>query len=155
MHGNRLSRFLQSSSIINELLAPREHGIAVITCLLSGLQVFNGDFNSQTRLTRLIKGVHGLHVYATEFWTEYLLSEVAATGKPDISSQFFSMALLLANRLDEAAVTIASTGCIGASDNRDDRLQLLLEHKVLYKHIKAAMESRSRKRLEMELLSGQ
>lgn len=140
---------------INERQALSDHGIAAVTCLLSGLQVFNGAFNDQTRHIRLIKGVHGLHIYATEFWTEYLLSEAEATGGPDISSPLLAMAVQLANRLDEAAATAAPMECIGAADDNDERLLLFQGYEMLYKHIGAAMKARSRKRLEMELLSGQ
>ena len=117
--------------------------------------MFNGAFNEQGRPIRLIKGVHGLHVYATEFWTEYLLSEAEATGGPEISSPLLAMAFRLANSLDEAAATTASMECIGAADDNDKRLLLFQGHEALYKHIKAAMKARSSKRLEMELLSGQ
>ncbi|KAI9768489.1 MAG: hypothetical protein M1840_004899 [Geoglossum simile] len=149
-----VKEFLQSSSLgLDERQALNDHGIAAVTCLLSGLQVFDGAFNKQTKLIRLIRGVYGLHVYATEFWTEYLLSEAEATGGPDISSPFLAMAFRLANRLDEAAATTASMECIAADDD-DKRLLLFQGHEVLYKHIRAALGSRSRKRLEMELLSG-
>ena len=153
---NERSRFLQSSSLgINERQALSDHGIATITCLLSGLQVFNGAFNEQTRPIRLIKGVHGLHVYATEFWTEYLLSEAEATGGPEISSPLLAMAFRLADRLNETVATTASIKCIDATNDNNERLLFFQGHKALYKHIGAAMEARSSKRLEMELLSGQ
>jgi hypothetical protein len=67
----------------------REHGIASITCLLSGLKVFQPDYPHLERSLRVLKGLHGFHVYASEYWVDYILSIVTsqdALSQPDLLS---------------------------------------------------------------------
>jgi hypothetical protein len=151
-------RFLQSSQgriSISENKALREHGIAAVTCLLTGLQVFGNLFEERKRLLQLVRGVHGLHVYATEFWIEYLLIDASLMGGPDVSSPLFVLASELAERLNESTITTASKELIANTSDIDERLRLFQQHEVLYHQMKAALSARSRKRLELELLQRQ
>ncbi|KAF2868791.1 hypothetical protein BDV95DRAFT_630472 [Massariosphaeria phaeospora] len=153
--GRLAPRFLQSCQngvAITQHEALREHGLATVTCLLAGLQVFNAAYNEQTRLLRLVKGVHGFHIYATEYWTEYLLNEGATSGGLDPTSSLCTLATQLTSKLEG---TVSSTALTHIKDNAatlDERLKYLHNHEILRRHVECALLSRSRKRLESEVL---
>jgi hypothetical protein len=147
-------RFLQSPSstiVINEHEAQIEHGAAAITCLISGLQVFSTSFDRQKRLLRLIRGIHGFHVYATEYWSEYLLSNTFDSDGLVTSSTLLVKASLFADRLDEAALATHSIASTFGNAAIDERLMLFREYQNLYKYLEAALNSRSQKCLEQQL----
>lgn len=151
-------RFLQSTQArisISERVAVREHAIASVTCLLAGLRIFHEDFDERVRLLQLVGGVHGLHVYATEFWIEYLLSDAALTNGFDISSDLFALASQLAQRLSASRTDPLFKKLTVQPSDVDERLQLFQQHELLYEHMKAALNARSRKRLEIELVQDQ
>jgi hypothetical protein len=131
--------------------AMREHGVAAVSCLLSGLQVFNKRYDEQTRLLRLIKGVHGFHVYATEYWTEYLLANAAIGGGLEGSHKLLDLASRLAETLDSMTVVLPPKMKV-SSGSIDDRLRLLKRYGSIEKHVERAMVARSQKRLDSELL---
>jgi hypothetical protein len=136
----------ESVLTIRESEANREHGVASIAILLAGLDVLDTTYCESTRSLRLIRGVHGLHNYATEFWTEYILADAAIVGGLDRTSQLCILADRLASRLH---VQCPRTEYL---TNADDRLKFF-EHDVgLYGCISAALKARSRQRLESELL---
>jgi hypothetical protein len=56
----------QSKILITEDKVIREHVIASATCLLSGLEVFQPEYSCSVRSLRVLKGLHGFHVYASE-----------------------------------------------------------------------------------------
>jgi hypothetical protein len=147
-------RFLQSPSstiVLNEHEARIEHGAAAITCLISGLQVFSTSFDRQKRLLRLIRGIHGFHVYATEYWSEYLLSNTFDSDGLIASSTLLVKASLFADRLDEAALATHSIASTFGNAAIDERLMLFREYQKLYKYLEAALNSRSQKCLEQQL----
>ena len=131
--------------------ALREHGVAAVSCLLSGLQNFDRLYNEQTRLLRLIKGVHGFHVYATEYWTEYLLANAASSGGLRGSQKLLDLATQLAETLDSMNTSPPAKLKI-ASGSIDDRLGLLEEYGTIQKQVEKALLARSQKQLESELL---
>ena len=152
---NRHPRFLQSSRsnlIINEQDALREHGMATFACLLSGLEVFGETYEEHHRYLRVAKGIHGFHIYATEHWTEYLLSHAVSEGGVNISSPFVTLACLLANKLDETILQESPVEIDSELSVSDQRLTLLGQHPVLCKQVEAALRGRSLKRLENELV---
>ena len=154
-HADEQSRFLQTSSsnlVINEQEALQEHGIATITCLLSGLEVFSKTSEEQTKYLRVVKGLHGLHVYATEYWTEYLLSHAASAGGLDTNSSLFALAYRLADRLEETVNPTTTKEVDSESRMLDERLITLRQYITLYRQVERALKARSLKRLEAELL---
>lgn len=154
----QFSRFLQSTQArisISERVAVREHATATVTCLLAGLRIFHEDFDERVRLLQLVRGVHGLHVYATEFWIEYLLSDAALTNGFDVSSDLFALTSQLAQRLSAGRTDPLSKKLTVLPSDVDERLQLFQQHELLYEQMKAALNARSRKRLEIELLRDQ
>ncbi|RMJ17032.1 hypothetical protein CDV36_003297 [Fusarium kuroshium] len=99
-----VKEFLQSPSsniAIHKQQALHEHGVATVTCLLSGLRVFGSQFPEQEKFLRVGKGLHAFHVYATEYWTEYLLSHAARAEGLDTASP--ALLMILARQLAEAA----------------------------------------------------
>ena len=129
--------------------------MASIECLTSGLEVFNPAFDERERSNRLIQGIHGFHIYATEFWTEYVLTEAAFPGTSHASS------LLVRRAIEFSQLLHAGTEDVGILKVMEDvvisdrRLSRLQPWDSLYQHVAAAMRCRSRKRLEMELLQAQ
>ncbi|KAI0466178.1 hypothetical protein F4859DRAFT_334509 [Xylaria cf. heliscus] len=58
---------------INRNRAHLEHAIATTTCISSGLDVFQPSYLPQDRLVRMLRGLHGLHVFAYEHWIDCIL----------------------------------------------------------------------------------
>jgi len=144
-------QFSSSAVALKEEDALREHGIAAVSCLLSGLQVFNKSDNEHNKLLRLIKGVHGFHVYATEYWTEYLLANAAISGGLEGSPKLLNLATRLTEALESMAI-IPPPELKLSSGSTDDRLSLLKQYGPIQKHVEKALLARSQKRLEFELL---
>ncbi|OBS23023.1 hypothetical protein FPOA_09341 [Fusarium poae] len=72
---NSVKEFLQTSSqpiFLRERQSLQEHAVATVACLISGLKFFDDAYPAHDRVLRVAKGLHGFHVYATEFWTEIL-----------------------------------------------------------------------------------
>lgn len=136
--------------VIKEREALLEQGVASITCLLSGLHVFSDAYNEQDKLLRLVKGVHAFHIYATEYWTEYLLTTAADCGGLEASPTLLSLAYRLTDVLEKVPLAPPSqpTTC---STTVDDRLSLLGQHSVLQKYVENALLARSQKQLEHEI----
>lgn len=149
-------RFLGSPSgslVIDEDTTLLEHGLATVACLLSGLNVFNTTYSEQNRQYRVLKGIHGLHVYATEFWTDYLLSRVEVVNGSDANSHLLTLACTLAEKLDKAGGYSPPGGSQGNVEELDKRLGCLLDYPVLLKHVRSFLKARSLKTLEAQLLA--
>lgn len=133
----------------------REHATATIAALLAGLRIFHENFDERVRMLQLVRGVHGLHVYATEFWIECLMNDANFTNGLDTSSGLFAMASELAQQLSAGRIEPLPKDLTLHSSEVDDRLELFKQHSILYDMMKAALNARSRKRLETELLRPQ
>jgi hypothetical protein len=129
--------------------------MASFACLLSGLEVFNESYQEHNKYLRVLKGVHGFHIYATEHWTEYLLSYVASEGGFNLDSCFVKLACQLANKLDEIVIRGSPLEVDPELSVSDQRLALLGHQPALCKHIKAALKARSLKLLERGLVHNQ
>nr|WOD46422.1 hypothetical protein [Trichoderma atroviride] len=150
-----VKEFLQTPSCglaIDEQQALEEHGVATITCLLSGLQVFSTTYDKQIRYDRVVRSLQGLHVYATEYWMEYLLSRAKYVNGLENNSLLFAMARQMADKLDEAVDVDTIEQIEAQSSTYDNRLTLLRQYPVLYKHVRAALNSRSIEELAVETL---
>ena len=99
----------------------------------------------------MLKGLHGFHVYATEYWTEYLLSHAAGLGVPDDKSDLFVLAKDLANKLDQMFESATSDESRSDTTPLDSRLELLSLYPLLQKQVSIACKARSLSRLESEL----
>ncbi|KAM0420431.1 hypothetical protein ACHAPT_011852 [Fusarium lateritium] len=150
-----VKEFLQSSSssvVINKQEALHEQGVATVACLLSGWRVFSSELSQQERYLRIGKGLHGFHVYATEYWTEYLLSHAAGANGFDTASP--PPLIVLACQL---ADEVADTSSAAAAENDmemskiDERLTSLRQYSALHKCVGRALKARSLKSLEARI----
>ncbi|KAI0840034.1 hypothetical protein F5Y06DRAFT_246496 [Hypoxylon sp. FL0890] len=144
-----VKEFLQSSSsglVIDEREAVAEHGIATITCLLSGLDVFAKASQNDTKYLRVARGLHGFHVYSTEYWIEYLLSH-ATTTPSRTTSVIFDLAGKLAENLN--GLRDHSTEVQDSLDPiSQDRRLASLQNPLLRKEVGRALFARSLKGFE-------
>ncbi|KAL5445537.1 hypothetical protein PMIN06_008076 [Paraphaeosphaeria minitans] len=140
---------------ISERIAIREHATAAVTALLADRRIFRADFDESLRLLQLVRGVHGLHVYATEFWIEYLLSDAALSNGPDVSSDLFALASRLAQEFSAGRIDPLPKELTVQPPDIDERLQLFQQYQILYEQMKASLNSRSRICLEVELFKQQ
>ncbi|KAK0658014.1 hypothetical protein B0T16DRAFT_319952 [Cercophora newfieldiana] len=85
---------------LNEYGVAQEQGLVVASCLLSGLEIFRPGYPERDRSLRVLKGFHGLHLYATEFWVEYVLFLAASHHGLDVESKFFELSIQLARYLN-------------------------------------------------------
>lgn len=150
------TRFLQSTSKglnIKENETLQQHGAATVTCLLSGFNVFCHTYAEQDRALRVAKGLHGLHVYATEFWTEYLLSW-AASESPRAEHDpvpLLDIACKLAASLSVSPATTTPT-LRHLNKRMDGRLKFLEQYPLLLKLVHEALQARSLESLESRIL---
>ncbi|KAL5120621.1 hypothetical protein ACEQ8H_001369 [Pleosporales sp. CAS-2024a] len=149
-----VKHFLQTSSSavsLSEKQTMQEQGIATLCCLLSGIQVLTKPSDEHTKFLRFVKGIHGFHVYATEYWTEYLLANAA------LSHGLKGKLLEVATNLDEALNRIHKADIAEVSktktraENKDARLILLNEYGTLRTHVERSLFARSLRRFESEL----
>ncbi|UZP43119.1 hypothetical protein NXS19_010935 [Fusarium pseudograminearum] len=153
---NSVKEFLQTSSqpiLLKQEQAFEEHGVATVACLLSGLRVFDDAYPERDRVLRVAKGLHGIHVYATEFWTEYLLHWASSnnTDTADSSTSLISLACELADELERDDVTNTTTQ--STTKPLDNRLESLQQYPVLQKHVDRSLRSRSLESLQSRILS--
>lgn len=144
-----VKEFLQSSSnsfSVNEGESISEHGKATITCLLSGFDVFVNPYQSDKKNLRVARGLHGFHIYSTEHWIEYILSQATCT-----SSQNASDMLNLANRLAEKLSNLRNSSMdmrnVPSLIIQDTRLAFL-QNPLLRKEVEWTLWTRSLKGLE-------
>ncbi|KAK2728230.1 NACHTdomain protein [Colletotrichum kahawae] len=157
-----MKTFLRSTSImlsIKEEETTMEHGLAAITCLLSGFDVFRSMIDDHSRRLRTVKGIHGLHVYSTEFWTDYLLSASQLLGGLREGSLLLTQAYALAKKIESEDRHNDSGTAKSISTNRteclDDRLENLERFPPLFKHVKDSLATRSLQALESNYISQQ
>ena len=147
-------RFLQSplSNIdLSEAESMTEHCISTLTCLLCGLETFLREGNRHTRAMRVVKGIHGLHVYATEYWTDYLLQYVSNNPHPG-DPKVLELATRLAQKLSDIT-DIAALSALGPKAQfLDPRLNSLEGNSLIRSHVEASLRARSLKRLESSLV---
>ena len=120
--------FLDQSATI------REHAIATITCLLSGLWMFSQDMADHARIVRIVKGLHGLHIYANHFWLDSFLDAVSTDPGLTEGSPLYHAAQELASSLGaQPGLPPCSTSASSESmGRRESRLQHLKDHGVIY-----------------------
>lgn len=137
----------ESKLLISRDTAIYEHALASTACLLSGLEVFNVGYSHQDRMTRVLKGLHGFHIYANQYWTDYVL-DICSSGNSH--HQLFDLTTTLRNLsnalevLGGLSLFSKGTGELTVSGNS---LDLLKEYPGLQKNAKIALEARSQKML--------
>ncbi|KAJ3569742.1 hypothetical protein NPX13_g5979 [Xylaria arbuscula] len=148
-----VKEFLQSATSIFRIT--REETVvgmcvSTITCLLSGFRYLFDD-TKQAGAVRIVKGIHGLHVYATEFWTEHLLNCASVGGLND-SECLIELANTLANKLEKYTNVFTEERPVLDDGSKDQRLEALKEHPLISKQVEASLRARCLKRLEYKIL---
>lgn len=128
-----------------------EHCSATLVCLLSGIDIFLRERSQQERAERILSGQNGLHVYATEYWTDYLLSLAEAENGFASDSPILTLASRLARSLDETAAKTPSRAYSSRDWEVDARLQYLLGYPSLANHIITFLRAKSLQTLESRL----
>lgn len=115
--------------------------------------MFEKTYPEEDKFLRVAKGLHGFHIYATEFWTEYLLSYSVLGDANSTSSapSLITLACQLADKMEELG-----PATLGESESEprliDERLVSLQQHAVLQKHVERALNARSLQNLESRIL---
>jgi hypothetical protein len=138
-------RFLQSSGSslrVDELSSAYQQGLTVASCLLSGLQVFQPTYPDQERCISVLRGFHGLHLYSSEYWIEYVLSIAASEGGFDTSSRFFLRSMDLATTLNSLRRSANEALRISGLDGR---LGLLEGHPALLEAARGILSDQTSK----------
>ncbi|KAK0760217.1 hypothetical protein N5P37_007298 [Trichoderma harzianum] len=140
--------FLQSSDtplLVTEIESQRRHGLATVRCLLSGQQIFSPLYPDSERTLRVLRGLHGFHMYATEFWADYLLASLEFDQAGFFESDFFALSCRLAENF-----IAAETDCEAAdSGPSDPRLALIRQKDYrLYKMVKVVLLEQKKETIE-------
>jgi hypothetical protein len=126
-----------------------------MACLLSGLESFRLKDPGLNEILLVAKGLYGFLIYATEFWTEYLLcyepcQESRLEGPPEPFSRLAGQLSDELERLDPTNLDKSAS-----SDLVDKRLAKLQKYGVLWKHVERALNARSPKSLEARVFKTQ
>ncbi|RWA04744.1 hypothetical protein EKO27_g10361 [Xylaria grammica] len=131
---------------VNRDRAYLEHAIATTTCLLSGLDVFNPGYSSHDCSMRVIRGLHGFHVFTYEYWIDCVLRVLSQKEPGEHMSQ-------LRSNLSEVSQRVAALrGALPPKDESinptlEPRLELLRPFLPLYEIAKEALLARNQKKL--------
>lgn len=133
-----------SNVFLHEQQILQEHGLATINCIRSGMRILGNNTPKDDTYYRVGKGLHAFHIYATEYWTEYLLSHAMTRNKSnaDTKSILIPVACQLADELEEWCRQSSIKPQSGITLN-DKRLESLQEYTVLHKCVSGALEARS------------
>lgn len=118
--------------------------MAAITCLLAGFRIFDTAYDANDRNLRILRGIHGFHIYATEYWLEDLLCSSAAFDGSEIAALLCSTAKILAGRL-YAARHLTETSAEQELRTLDNRLSNFADQGAVYDMIRYALMERSAK----------
>ncbi|TGJ84975.1 hypothetical protein E0Z10_g3807 [Xylaria hypoxylon] len=142
---------------ITEMSAVAEQGIATVACLLSGLHTFPRPQHQRDRYIQVAKGLHALHIYATEYWTDYLLCSVESAKPNSPSSKLIDLASNLSQLIDldsnlsqflAEPVISAQDEMVNKSSLLNPRLKLLEGYPLIQKQAGVALYARSLKNLQ-------
>ncbi|KAJ2980469.1 hypothetical protein NUW58_g6935 [Xylaria curta] len=139
-----VQEFLESSESnlrITELPAVEEQGIATLTCLLSGLRMFARPVYHTERNIQVAKGLHGLHIYATEYWVDYLLRFMELVESHNPSSKVIDLAGQLCQHLDGLTAPALNKTDTNTTPALDSRLELLKAYPTIQKQVRMTMQT--------------
>ncbi|UKZ96821.1 uncharacterized protein TrAFT101_011597 [Trichoderma asperellum] len=131
----------ESTIALIEADAICEHGVASITCLLAGFRIFDTTYDASDRNLRILRGLHGFHIYATEYWLEDLLCSNAVAGGSKTATLLCSTAKALADRLNSTSHS-AGISVQQELGTLDDRLNIFANQKAVYDMLRSALRER-------------
>lgn len=76
-----------------------EQSTALVTCVLSDFDVLAPSFSERERVSRFVKGLDSLHVYANEYWLECLMNSSTPDNGIKDTSILFAVCRQLARQL--------------------------------------------------------
>lgn len=96
----------------------------------------------------MIRGLHAFHIYATQYWVEYLLSVASTTDGINTGSHFVAQSSRLAEILNELSADATNPRRIDGGQLRDSRLEALKPYPNLYGAVSAILAQRKHQHLE-------
>ncbi|KAL7801430.1 hypothetical protein V8C43DRAFT_312589 [Trichoderma afarasin] len=148
--------FLQSSDttlLITEHESQMRHGLATVRCLLSGQQIFAPLYPDSERTLRVLRGLHGFHMYATEFWADHLLTSLEVDQAQFFESNLFALSCRLAGNF--VAAETDGEAADGSQSVSDPRLALIRQKDYpLYKMIKIVISEQNKETIEQASIPG-
>ncbi|KAI3340581.1 hypothetical protein F4824DRAFT_487048 [Ustulina deusta] len=131
--------------MINQDCAYLEHAIATTSCLSSGLDVFRPDYPSNERAIRMLKGLHGFHVFAYEHWIDCVIHALSPSDTGDGTSQLLTILFQLSQKIAASSDSLLiQNESIATSE---PRLDILRPFPPLYKTAKGVMLARNQKKV--------
>ncbi|KAK6335581.1 hypothetical protein TWF696_002349 [Orbilia brochopaga] len=146
IHGS-VKEYLQSGDSLVPLtkeIAIREQCVASMTCLLSGLQVFQPVYSEESRRQRVLKGLFGFYAYADRFWVDTLLGFVKSYGHLSQHPSLATIAEAISSKL--RSIYGISNETFGQDVEDEGDLGLLKEYEGIYTSAKAVLAARSDKK---------
>jgi hypothetical protein len=138
-----------SGPFIQQPQVSYEQSLACVSCLLSGLNVFQPGYDENDRLRRVLKGLHGLHLYANEYWTQHLLTAGSYGAGLHSLPNLLELTERLCNNLQSRRTTLPElTRPPGSGPRLDDRLSSLEMHPPVYEYIKFELTCRLQSKSE-------
>lgn len=129
----------------------RRHGLATINCLLSSQKVFAPSYSEAESTLRVLRGLHGFHMYATEFWVDYLLAHVEFDEILWFESKFFRSSCLLAENFASMEPDKEAMG----NDSSNLHLTAIRQkHYPLYKMARMILLEQNKEMLEATSIHG-
>ncbi|KAL7814679.1 hypothetical protein V8C44DRAFT_325861 [Trichoderma aethiopicum] len=140
--------FLQSTDSALSITihhSQRQHGLATVHCLLSCQQIFAPPYPETQRVGRILRGTHGFHIYATQFWVDYLLESLNFDQSRFFDSEIFVLSCCLAEAFPSSRPSPSGLG----DDELDPRLGLIRQrHYSLYLMAKGVILEQNKSSLE-------
>lgn len=128
---------------INRDQAIVEHAVTSTACLSSGLDIFCPQYSSPDRCRRLIRGLHGFHVFAHQIWIDCVLDALSPREREKDISQLLSILGEMSEKLAglRASPSVEDAGIF----NSEPRLELLRSFPPLYRAARDVLLARNQK----------
>lgn len=84
-------RSANSIMLIDQSACCSSHRLTIAACLVSGLRVLTPTYPKHHRQLRVLRGIHGFHSYATEYWADSVLDNFEIGMASETSSSFFRL----------------------------------------------------------------
>lgn len=138
-----------SRRLISPITASLEQATASVSCLLSGVVLFNSQYSTEERGRRVVKGLHAFHVYANEYWLDHLLAIGTSDQGFDEASRLYALMHMLSSELtksDESSTFARKQ--LPESASADAQLRCLASFEGLYRTAKVTLQARSARYLD-------
>jgi hypothetical protein len=142
----------ESRRMISPFTANLEHSTASVACLLSSLILFQSKSPDDDRISRVVNGLHSLHVYANEYWLDHLLAVGSVEPGFDHSSRLYALMSILSSELAKMENMNPKQRQDRDVATDDARIQCLKGLDGIYQTARATLHARSAKYLDSETL---